>query len=219
MVANEQVEYEQRIRTLLGAIRSGNKRAFDDLIEAVGHEMRKLSAFHLRQRPPAVTLQTTALVHEAVLRMIQALNRDQEKFPQTKEHLMALASQMMRYTLTDYARKRRPTVSLDEPRTTDEGPPGRPIVPEALQDWTDSEIENLLALDEALAAIERSDKEYGKRRSTAVSLYLFAGMNYREIGQELGVTDDMARRDCQLALGRIRAALAAQPSTRSRMST
>lgn len=207
----ERLEYEDHIRTLLGVIRRGDRAAFDALIEAIGHEMRKLSAFHLRHWPPGPTLQTTALVHEAVLRLIQALNRNQEKFPQTKEHLMALVSQMMRYTLTDYARKRKPVASLDDVRPTEDGAFSEPVLPQALQDWSVEEIDDLLAVDQALDAIERSDAEYGKRRSTAVGLYLFAGMNYREIGEHLGIGDDAARRDCLFALSFIRAALAPAP--------
>jgi RNA polymerase sigma factor (TIGR02999 family) len=213
-------EYEEHIRALLGAIRKGDRQAFDALIEAVGHEMRKLSAFHLRQRPPAQTLQTTALVHEVVLRMIQMLNRKNEKFPETKEHLMALVSQMMRYTLTDYARKRKMTlVSLDQPRPHDESGSPQAASEAVLQRWSEGDLDDLLAIDEALTALERSDAEYGKRRSAAIELYLFGGMNYREIAEELGVTDDMARRDCQIALSRLRNLLARQSAEGPSLST
>jgi RNA polymerase sigma factor (TIGR02999 family) len=220
-VPNESAgEYEDHIRVLLSAIRRGDRPAFDTLIEAVGHEMRKLSAFHLRQRPPAQTLQTTALVHEAVLRMIQMLNRKKEKFPETREHLMALVSQMMRYTLTDYARKRKlRLVSLDEPRPQDEsGVPGT-ANDAVLQHWSESNVDDLLAVDEALTALERSDAQYGKRRSAAIELYLFGGMNYREIGEELGVTDDMARRDCQIALSRLKGLLGRHSAEGSSLPT
>jgi RNA polymerase sigma factor (TIGR02999 family) len=213
-------DYEDHIRALLGAIRKGDRQAFDTLIEAVVHEMRKLSAFHLRQRPPAQTLQTTALVHEAVLRMIQMLNKKRETFPETKEHLMALVSQMMRYTLTDYARKRKlKLVSLDEPRP--EKGSGASATPNeaVLQDWSESDLDDLLAVDEALTALERSDPEYGKRRSAAIELYVFGGMNYREIAEELGVTDDMARRDCQIALSRLKGLLARQSPEGSSLAT
>jgi RNA polymerase sigma factor (TIGR02999 family) len=209
------VEYEEHIRSLLGAIRNGDRPSFDTLIEAVGHEMRKLSAYHLRQRPPAQTLRTTALVHEAVLRMIQMLNRQRQTFPESKEHLMALVSQMMRFTLTDYARKRKLTlVSLDEPSSHDDWGPSVANEVE-MQSWSDRDLDTLLAVDEAISAIERSDPKYGKRRSAAVGLYLFGGMSFREIAGELGVTDDTARRDCQLALSRLRALLASQPSSGS----
>ena len=200
--------YEERIRALLRVIRDGDRQAFDALIEAVGHEMRSLSAFHLRQRPPAQTLQTTALVHEAVLRMIQMLNKRREKFPETKEHLMALVSQMMRYTLTDYARKRKlKLVSLDEPGPNDESSAAASARDAVLQDWAEADLNDLLAVDEALTALERSDAEYGKRRSSAIELYVFGGMNYREIAEQLGVTDDTARRDCQIALSRLKGLL------------
>jgi RNA polymerase sigma factor (TIGR02999 family) len=207
------VEYEEHIRGLLGAIRRGDGSAFDRLVETVGHEMRKLSAFHLRQHRSGQTLQTTALVHEAVLRMMQMLARNRAKFPETKEHLMALVSQMMRFTITDYARKRKlKLVSLDEPFPDGRTDSAAREADRALERWSESELDDLLALDGALAALERSDAEYGKRRSAAVGLYVFGGMNFREIADQLGITDDMARRDCQIALTRLRVILNARSS-------
>jgi RNA polymerase sigma factor (TIGR02999 family) len=211
----QSVEYEDRVRALLGAIRNGDRPAFDSLVENVGHEMRKLSAFHLRQRAPGQTLQTTALVHEAVLRMMQMLTKNRQKFPATKEHFMALVSQMMRYTLTDYARKKKMRlVSLDDTQSTD-GARRDKEIDAALQRWSEAELDDLLAVDGALAALERSDTEYGKRRSAAIGLYVFGGMNYREIADELGVTDDIARRDCQIALSRLREILSTHAFQRS----
>jgi RNA polymerase sigma factor (TIGR02999 family) len=207
MANSERSEYEARIRLLLTAVRTGDRDAFADLIGAIGHEMRKLSAFHMRQQQ-AVTLQTTALVNEVVLRLIQMLNSQQSAFPETKEHFMALVSRMMRFTLTDYARKRKlKTVSLqDEGRDANEPPAS------AMQDWSPRELDDLLAVDAALTTLERSG-DFGKRRTAALELYLFGGFNYREIADELGVTDDMARRDCQIALAQLRTLLAAVPVT------
>jgi RNA polymerase sigma factor (TIGR02999 family) len=202
------VAYEDHIKSLLEAIRSGDRPAFDALVEAVGHEMRKLAAYHLRQRSPAQTLQTTALVHEAVLRMIHMLNRQRQTFPESKEHLMALVSQMMRFTLTDYARKRKlALVSLDEPSSRDDRATAAVTNDVAMRSRSANEVDTLLAVDEALSMIEKSDAKYGKRRSAALELYLFGGMSFREIAGELGVTDDTARRDCQLGLGRLRGIL------------
>src|SRR3954454_23467837 len=145
----ETVDYENTIRRLLHAIRGGDRTAFDALIEAVGHELRKLSAYRIRRQPIVQTLQTTALVNEVVLRLIQMLNNDGQPFPATKEHFMALASRMMRFTLTDYARKKRvPTVSIDE------APDGRPWS-DSLPDWSERDLDNVLALDGALKTIER----------------------------------------------------------------
>jgi RNA polymerase sigma factor (TIGR02999 family) len=205
--------YEDHVRRLLAAIRAGDRTSFDTLIEAVGQEMRRLSAYHLRHRPADIqTLQTTALVNEAVIRLIQALDRQAERFPETHAHFMALASNMMRFTLIDYARKRKlKLVSLDEPIPgADRDEPGETTMTDALADWGDSDIELLMAVHEALAKVERLDSAYGKRRSTALGLRLFGGMNYAEIAEELGVTDDMARRDCQIALGRVQGMLTTQ---------
>ena len=213
MSSSERSEYEDRVRDLLAAVRRGDRDAFADLLGAVGHEMRKLSAFHMRQQPNVVTLQTTALVNEVVLRLIHMLNSQNVSFPETKEHFMALVSRMMRFTLTDYARKRKlKTVSLDDERDTSGATHEEPFST-VLQGWSDRELDDLLAIDEALTALERSDPDYGKRRTAAVELYLFGGFNFREIADELGVTDDMARRDCQIALAQLRVLLAAEPAT------
>ena len=56
----------------------------------------------------------------------------------------------------------------------------------------------------------------GRRRRAAIELHLFSGMNFREIGDELGVTDDMARRDCQIALSRLRGTLGDEPPSVAR---
>jgi RNA polymerase sigma factor (sigma-70 family) len=211
MSSPERSEYETHIRRLLTAVRTGDRDAFADLIGTVGHEMRKLSAFHMRQQPYVVTLQTTALVNEVVLRLIQMLNSHKASFPETKEHFMALVSRMMRFTLTDYARKRKlKTVSLDE---EGDSPGAVANEPEAMRGWSQRELDDVLAIDEALTALERSDADFGKRRTAALELYLFGGFNYREIADELGVTDDMARRDCQIGLTQLRALLAAHPPT------
>jgi RNA polymerase sigma factor (TIGR02999 family) len=196
-------DYEDTIRRLLSAVRGGERAAFEALIETVGHELRKLSAYRLRQQAPGHTLQTTALVNEVVLKLIQMLNNPASEFPASREHFLALASRMMRFTLADYARRRKlQTVSLDdgsfEPRSfasADGGP---------LTDWSERDLDTLLAIDEGLKQIEQTSADYGKRRSAALELFLFGGMNYREIAAELGTTDDTARRDCQLGLARLR---------------
>lgn len=207
--------YESRVRGLLAAIRLGDRPAFDGLIGAVGDEMRRLSAYHLRQFPPSEvkTLQTTAVVNEAVLRLLQSLNRDAQKFPETKAHFMALVSQMMRFTLIDHARKRRLKLeSLDDMRRGPSGEATEETLADTLADWSASDIDDLLAVNQALNELESLDAAYGKRRSAAIELHVFGGMNYREIGEELGVTDDTARRDCQIALGQLQRILTSDPS-------
>jgi RNA polymerase sigma factor (TIGR02999 family) len=201
------MDYENTIRRLLAAVRSGDRTAFDALIETVGHELKKLSAFRLRQQPPGHTLQTTALVNEVVMRLIQMLNNPASQFPQSREHFLALASRMMRFTLADYARRRRlPTIPLESDRS--EASVAAPGDAASLSDWSERDLDTLLAVDEGLKQIEQTSGEFGKRRSAALELFLFGGMNYREIADELGTSDDMARRDCQLGLARLRELLA-----------
>lgn len=196
-------DYEETIRRLLAAVRHGDRAAFEPLIETVGTELRKLSAYRMRQQPPGHTLQTTALVNEVVVRLIRMLDNPSSQFPATRDHFLALASRMMRFTLTDYARRRKlQTIPLD-----DGGPEPGPSAPAdhvPLADWSGPDLDTLLAVDEGLKQIEQTSGDYGKRRSAALELFLFGGMNFREIADELGTTDDMARRDCQLGLARLR---------------
>ena len=216
MVTQRGSEYEDRIRALLGAIRQGDRSAFDTLIEAIGQEMRGLSGYILLSRPPVPSVQVTVLVNEAVLRLIRMLNGEAQKFPETKEHLMNLMSRMMRFTLTDYARKRKVELeSLDEPQRAPNGETDS-TAGDMLRDWSAQDLDLLLTVDEVLNTIERSDPEYGRRRRAAIELHLFSGMNFREIGDELGVTDDMARRDCQIALSRLRGILGDAPPSVAR---
>ncbi len=192
MADQEAISYEEEIRKLLLAIRQGQKDAFEPLIEAVGHELHKLSAFRLRRQPHAPTLQTTALVNEVVLRLIPMVNRSGGNFPDNRKDFLALTSHLMRCTsAADYARKRKlSTISVDDKE-----------IP--LADWAQEDVETLVALDQALTEIAASPSN-GERRSRAVELFLFGGLNYREIADELGITDDMARRYCQTGVAQVR---------------
>jgi RNA polymerase sigma factor (TIGR02999 family) len=191
MAERESVSYEDQIRNLLLAVRRGDKESFAPLIDAVGHELQKLSAFRLRRQPHAPTLQTTALVNEVVLRLIPMMNKSSPNFPDNRKDFLALTSHLMRCTLADYARKRKlVTVSADDKE-----------IP--LADWRQEDVEMLVALDEALKEIAVSSTN-GELKSKAVELFLFAGMNYREIADKLGITDDMARRHCLVGVARVR---------------
>jgi RNA polymerase sigma factor (TIGR02999 family) len=203
------IDYEDRIKQLLGAIRRGDPQSFDQLVEALGSEMRKISAYRLRQQPGGITFQTTALVNEAIIGLIQGLNQDNARFPENKENLMALISTIMRNKLIDRARKRRMTrVSIDEPHGN------TPPLKESLPDWSDVDVDLLLAIEGVLEDLKRSDPELGPRRATALELHLFGGMNFVEIASELGVTDHTAGRDCKLGLTRLRVALRASNDSR-----
>jgi RNA polymerase sigma factor (TIGR02999 family) len=201
----ETIDYEEKIRQLLAAIGKGDREAFDALIDVVGVELRKISAYRRRQQLQPPSLHTSDLVNEVVLKLIQMIDKGESGFPESKEHLLALASRMMRFTLIDHARRRMTTVSLDsgDSRSADDNDP----VPILLSNWSPRELDTLLEIERALKEIARSG-EVGKRRCEAAALRIFGGMNYRQIADELGIKDDTARRDCDTALARVREALA-----------
>ena len=216
MVYADTVEYEDKVRDLLAAIRAGDNEAFESLLAAVGHELRKLSAYRLNLTGRH-TLQTSTLVKEVVVRLVKIVNDRAHTFPETKEHFLALATRMMKFTLADHARKRKLfLVALDDELAKPAAEARIATNPGPLHAWSTRDLDTLLSVEEALEHIKRSDGEYGPRRSEALALHLFGGMNYREIADDLGVTDDTARRDCQLGLARLRQLLSTEgPGGRS----
>jgi RNA polymerase sigma factor (TIGR02999 family) len=203
MTDTENIAYESKIRDLLAAVRRGDREAFNELLTDTGHELRKLAAYYLRRQAHGVTLQTTALVNEAVLALLQMLERESDKWPATKEHFIALLCRVMRFTLIDYARQRRlTTVSWDESAAPGADEDGARFLPAPV--WTEQNVADLLAVDEALKKIEQADPQYGPRRARVLECYLFGGLSYREIAAEAGLTEDTARRDCLVGLAQLR---------------
>lgn len=194
------VEYEQRIQDMLSAIRKGNRKEFDRLVETVGHELRKLSAYFLR-RTPNQTLQTTALVNEVMIRLLRMIEDDPARMPETKSHFIALTSRMMRFTLVDYAkapRRRLPTVPLETGEAGDGQRPGEQQASPHARSWLPQE--NLLLVNEALDELAQDDRQYHKRRCEIIELHIFGGMKYTEIADLLKISTDKARRDCEAGL-------------------
>jgi RNA polymerase sigma factor (sigma-70 family) len=204
MKIDESIDYEEKVRQLLVAVRSGDATALDPLLAAVGHELRKLSAYRLALTGRH-TLHTSTLVKEVVLKMVRMVKDRNATFPDTKEHFLALATRMMKFTLADHARKRKfETVPLDEQLEKPAVAAAIHEDPGPLHAWSSRDVDTLLAVEQALNRIAQSDGEFGRRRSDVLELHLFGGMNYREIAAELAITDDMARRDCQIGLARLR---------------
>ena len=196
------VEYEQRIQGMLTAIRKGDRKEFDHLIETVGHELHKLSAYFLRKRPDQ-TLQTTALVNEIMIRLLKLIEDDPARMPETKTHFIALASRMMRFTLADYAqapRRRLPIVSFDADDTDAAPGQGRRDLRDPAKDRSGLSQEDLLAVHEALKELECDDHEHNKQRCEIIQLHIFGGMKYTEIADVLKISTDKARRDCESGL-------------------
>ena len=171
-----------QITQLLLAWGGGNQAALEELMPLVYDELRKVAARHLRRQRPGHTLQTTALVNEAYLRLIDS---SQVRW-QNRAHFFAISAQLMRRILVDFARSRSnlkrgggaEQVSLDEALV---------ITPERGAD--------LLALDDALTRLA----ELNPRQAQVVELRYFGGLNEEESAEALKISLRTVQRDWNLA--------------------
>ena len=160
----------------------GEADAFDRLVPLVHDELRRLARQYMRRERPGHTLQTTALVNEAYLRLIDI---KQVRW-QNRAHFFAMSARMMRRILVDSARARGnekrggglPKVVLDERLLA---------APQAGAD--------LVALDAALQALEAVHP----RKSQVVELRFFGGLSIEETGEALHVSPDTIKRDWRFA--------------------
>lgn len=158
----------------------GNQRALDDLTPLVYRELRRLAASHLRNERQGHTLQPTALVHEAYIRLVDQSSPNW----QNRSHFYGVAARQMRQILVDHARRKLAgkragvRVSLDEAVSF-----GR------------EQVQDLVALDSSLNALEKLDP----RKCRAVELRYFGGLSMEEIAQTLEVSPVTVRRDLRMA--------------------
>jgi RNA polymerase sigma factor (TIGR02999 family) len=167
-----------QVTKLLQGWRAGDPRALDALLPLVYDELRRLAHYHLRNERPNHTLQSTALVHEAYFRLVG------QDFPEWKSraHFFAIAAQLMRQVLVDYARRQRAskrgggicTLPLDDAV--------------ALPQSKDVDV---LALDDALNALAELDP----RQTRVVELRFFAGLSLEEISEVTEIATATVQRD------------------------
>jgi RNA polymerase sigma-70 factor, ECF subfamily len=166
------------VTSLLKKLADGNQDVARELIPIVYRELHRLAASHLRRERRDHTLQATALVHEAYIKLVTQRNADW----QNRAHFFAVASNLMRRILVDYARRqlrakrggRQAKLSLDEVVLLS---PERP--------------EKMLALDECLTRLEKLDA----RQSRIVELRYFGGLTVDEAAEVLGVSPTTIRRE------------------------
>ena len=159
---------------------NGDKQALDDLTPLVYQELRRLAASHLRRERKSHTLQPTALVHEAYLRLVNQKNPNW----QNRSHFFGVASQLMRRILVDHARKRQADKRA-----------GQRVSLEEVVSFQREQGRGLLALDGALTHLEKVDP----RKCRAVELRYFGGLSMDEIAQSLDVSTVTVRRDLRMA--------------------
>jgi RNA polymerase sigma factor (TIGR02999 family) len=177
------------VTQLLLRWRAGDEAALAALLPLVYEELRSLARRHLRHERGSHTLQRTALVHEAFLRIVDQKQVDWE----SRTQFYGIASQMMRRVLVDHARRRSaakrgdgaPHVDLDVV-LQDEGaglPPGR-----------QAEID-FAAIDDALKRLEALDPQQGK----LVELRFFGGLSIKETADVIGVSPATVKREWAIA--------------------
>ncbi len=163
---------------MLGRWRSGDREALDSLIPLVYAELRHIAQHYLRNERPGHTLQSTALVHEAYVRLIR---QDLPQW-QNRAHFFAVAGQLMRQILVDHARAYRAdkrgggvcTLALDE----------------AEEDAQQVDVD-IVALDDALKTLSAMDPQQGK----VVELKFFGGLSIEDTAEVLGVSSSTVKRD------------------------
>jgi RNA polymerase sigma factor (TIGR02999 family) len=166
------------VTRILAAIKQGDPRAAEELLPLIYDELRKLAAQRLAQERPGHTLQATALVHEAYLRLVDAEGQGCWK---GRAHFFAAAAEAMRRILIDSARrKRRPKHGGDRHRV-DLDDAGDAIAPPA---------DDLLALDQALEKLASEDRV----SADLVKLRYFAGLSIDEAAAALGMSPRTADR-------------------------
>ncbi len=194
---------DRPVTQLLAKWRSGHEGALSELTVLVYQELRSLAQRHLRRERPNHTIQRTALVHEAFVRLVNQQSVDW----QSRAHFFGLASNLMRRVLVDHARARLASkrgggavaVSLDElmaPLDAEDGSfsgsAGSIPEPQHLDGETD---EDVAAIDEALTRLAAMDA----RQARVVEMRYFGGLTIEETAAALEISDATVKREWTLA--------------------
>jgi RNA polymerase sigma factor (TIGR02999 family) len=166
------VEHMSEVTRILESVQSGDPKAADELLSVVYDELRRLAAAKMSHEAPGHTLQATALVHEAWMRLI---GPDQEARFENRAHFFGAAAEAMRRILVESARRkqrlkhggRSEKINIDEVE-----------IPLPMPD------DELLALDEALGRLATADA----RAAEVVKLCFFVGLTQEQAARELGIS-------------------------------
>ena len=170
------------VTQLLTAWGDGDQAALDRLVPLVHQELRRLARSQMRRERQAHTLQTTALVNEAYLRLVDQKNVRW----QNRSHFFAIAAQLMRRILVDYARGRQ---------YQKRGGGAIQVSLAHAESLSDESTPDLVALDEALQDLAKVDE----RRSKVVELRFFGGLSIEETAEILKISPTTVERDWTIA--------------------
>ena len=169
------------VTVLLNAVSAGDENAPAKLLELVYDDLRRLAAAYLQNERNAQTLQATALVHEAYLRLVDWQNVSW----QNRAHFFAVAAQVMRKVLVDHARAKHA-----QKRSFGQ----RIALDEAMSFPAEKEID-LLALEEALMSLEKIDA----RQAKIVELRFYGGLSLEETAFVLNISETTVKREWTFA--------------------
>jgi RNA polymerase sigma factor (TIGR02999 family) len=172
-------ELSSRVSELLLDWGNGDREALKAILPFVYDELRRLARHHLREQRPNHTLQTTALVHEAYLR----LEKEQALHVKNRAHFLGIAAQLMRWILVDYERNRR---------AAKRGAGGTRLTLDssAVKGQASGSDIDLLALNEALDRLAQLDS----RQSRIVELRYFGGLTVEDTSEFLGISPSAVNR-------------------------
>jgi RNA polymerase sigma factor (TIGR02999 family) len=171
------------VTRILSALENGNPQASQDLLPLVYDELRRLAAQKMKHESPGQTLDPTALVHEAYIRLVDGENAQNW---QSRGHFFSAAAEAMRRILIDNARRKR--------RGKHGGDRLRLRLDEAIS-IAENDSEELLALNEALDKLAAKEPE----KAQLVKLRYFAGLSLGEIASLLGISESTVKRQWNFA--------------------
>jgi len=183
------------VTRVLAAVEQGDQRAAQELLPLVYDELRRLAAQRLGRETPGQTLQATALVHEAYVRLVQSEQAGSSPSWNSRGHFFAAAAQAMRRILVERARHKKRLKRGGTRRREELGD---------IEVSADVAAVDLLALDTALDRLERTDA----RRAQVVKLRFFAGLTLEEAAQALGISRSTADADWAYARAWLRVEIA-----------
>ncbi|MFN0056560.1 MAG: ECF-type sigma factor [Planctomycetales bacterium] len=185
----------EQVTAILRSLESGNKMAAAELLPLVYAELRRLALAKLSQEPSGQTLQATALVHEAYLRLVDT---GRQQYWDGRGHFFAAAAEAMRRILIENARRKL--------RVKHGGEMTRLVLTDALGEVSDN-AERLIELDAALTKLEGEDSTAAQ----VVKLHFYSGQPLEEVAQMLGMSRATAYRQWSYARSWLRCALTDGP--------
>jgi RNA polymerase sigma factor (TIGR02999 family) len=173
---------DHEVTQLLHEWGEGDQNALDRLLPLIYRELHKMAKRYMRRQNPQHTLQTTAVIHEAYLKLAGGAEHDWE----SRAHFFGVAAKAMRHVLVDHARSGHSARRGGEVRavTLDEGMAGAGLRPA-----------EMIALDDALSALAKIHP----RKSQVVELRYFAGMSVEEAANVLKISSETVARDWRFA--------------------